>query len=103
MQHNDTRSAAPVPSPQPAFFEDPTIDHLVAATLELGAELWVQRERLRAVEALLARHGVVTAEMIEQWQPSEEEQRRAQAERDAFIERVYGLFARRTVRATPEG
>lgn len=93
--------ARPAPAPEPAFFQDPTIDHLVAAVLELGAELWVQRERLRVVEKLLARHGVVTAEMIEQYQPTAEESEQARAERDAFIGRVYGAFARRTVPATP--
>ncbi|MCS6947014.1 MAG: hypothetical protein NZM12_05300 [Steroidobacteraceae bacterium] len=93
--------AAPQPAPEPAFFDNPAIDNLIAVTLELGAELWVVRERLRVLERLLSEHGRVTTEMIEQYRPSAEEQARARAERDAFVNRVYGAFARRTVKATP--
>lgn len=92
---------APAPAPEPAFFDNPAIDNLIAVTLELGAELWVQRERLRIVEKLLAEKGVVTAELIEQYQPSDAELARAREERDAFVNRVYGAFARQTVKATP--
>ncbi len=95
------RIAAPAPAPEPAFFDNPAIDNLIAVTLELGAELWVQRERMRVIEKLLAEKGVVTPELIEQHQPSEAETARARAERDAFVNRIYGAFARQTVKATP--
>jgi hypothetical protein len=93
----------PVPAPEPAFFDNPAIDNLIAVTLELGAELWVQRERMRVVESLLAQKGVVTPELIEQYTASPEEVARAKADRDAFVSRVYGAFARETVKATPDG
>jgi hypothetical protein len=99
------RPAAPqVPpqaAPEPAFFDNPAIDNLIAVTLELGAELWVQRERMRVIEKLLADKGVVTAELIEQYQPSADEMARSRADRDAFVSRVYAAFARQTVKATP--
>jgi hypothetical protein len=91
----------PQPAPEPAFFDNPAIDNLIAVTLELGAELWVQRERMRVIEKLLADKGVVTAELIEQYQPSAEELARSRVDRDAFVSRVYGAFARQTVKATP--
>ena len=87
----------PAPAPEPAFFDNPAIDNL-----ELGAELWVQRERTRVIEALLAEKGVVTPELIEQYVPSDEQVARSKAERDAFVNRVYGAFARETVKATPD-
>jgi hypothetical protein len=93
---------APQPAPEPAFFDNPAIDNLIAVTLELGAELWVQRERMRVVEALLAEKGVVTQELIEQYMPSAEMQARSKSERDAFVQRVFGAFARETVKATPD-
>jgi hypothetical protein len=34
--------------------------------------------------------------------PSAEEVARSKAERDAFVNRVYGAFARETVKATPD-
>ncbi len=92
----------PAPAPEPAFFDNPAIDNLIAVVLELGAELWVQRERMRVVEALLAQKGMVTPELIEQYVPSAEEVARSKAERDAFVNRVYGAFARETVKATPD-
>ncbi|MCU0759398.1 MAG: hypothetical protein MUF07_09445 [Steroidobacteraceae bacterium] len=105
MSDTDSRSghpAPPTPAPEPAFFDNPAIDNLIAVTLELGAELWVQRERMRVVESLLATQGVVTPEMIEQYLPSDAEAAKSRAERDAFVSRVYGAFARPTVKATPD-
>jgi len=92
---------APVPAPEPAFFDNRAIDDLIAVTLELGAELWVQCERLRVIEKLLAERGAVTAEMLEHYTPSDEERERVRAERDAFVARIFGAFSRQTVKATP--
>lgn len=91
----------PAPAPQPAFFDNPAIDNLIAVTLELGSELWVQRERMRVIERLLAERGVVTAAAIEQYHSTPEESARAQLERDAFVNRLYAALARDTVPATP--
>ena len=90
------------PAPEPAFFDNPAIDNLIAVTMELGAELWVQRERMHIIERILAEKGVVTAELIEQYTPSVEETAAVRAERDAFVQRLFGAFARETVKATPE-
>jgi hypothetical protein len=97
----DSSVSPPVPAPEPAFFDNPAIDHLIAVTLELGAELWVQRERMRVIEKLLGANGIVTATMIEQYRPSEEELAASRTERDSFVSRLYGAFARDTVPATP--
>lgn len=102
MTDETTRGQAPLPAPQPAFFENPVIDNLIAVTLELGAELWVQRERMRIIERLLAEKGVVTPELIEQYAPSPDEIEHNRAERDAFVQRVFGIFGREMVRATPD-
>jgi hypothetical protein len=97
----DPLVSPPAAAPEPAFFDNPAIDHLIAVTLELGAELWVQRERMRIVEKLLGEKGVVTAELIEQYRPSDAELAASRTERDAFVSRVFGAFARDTVPATP--
>ena len=91
----------PVRALNPAFFDHSVIDNLIAVTMELGAELWVQRERMRVIEQLLAEHGVVTREAIERYESSSEEQDRVRSERDAFVQRLYGLLLRDTVKATP--
>lgn len=93
--------APPAPAPEPAFFDNPAIDNLIAVTLELGAELWLQRERMRILEKLLADKGLVAADLIEQYQPDDAELARNRAERDAFVNRIFGAYARQTVKATP--
>lgn len=92
----------PQPAPLPAFFEHPVIDNLVTITLELGAELWVQKERMRVMEAILAEHGVITREAFERHRDSPEESARVQAERDAFVKRLYGILVEPRVKATPQ-
>jgi predicted amidohydrolase YtcJ len=92
----------PVRAPNPAFFDHPAIDHLIAVTLELGAELWVQRERMRLMERLLAEKGLVTAQDIAAYQATPEETAELQAERDALVQRLYGILTRETVPATPK-
>jgi hypothetical protein len=96
--------APPVPlrAPEPAFFDDPTVDNLIAVTLELGGELWLQKERTRMLESVLIERGILTRELLDAWQPSDVAAERARIEREAYVERVFGVLARRTVRATPE-
>jgi len=92
----------PVPAPNPAFFDHPAIDHLIAVTLELGAELWVHKERARVLERLLAEKGVITADAIDSYASTPEEIAALRAERDAFVQRLYGILTRESVPATPK-
>jgi hypothetical protein len=94
-------TAPPPRAPEPAFFDNPAVDNLIAVTLELGAELWLQRERTRVLERLLAERGLVAQALIDGYQPSDEEAARARAERDAFVNRIFGALVRQTVPATP--
>ena len=57
---------------------------------------------------LFTTHTAVTAgfdrfapALIEQYRPSDEELAASRGERDAFVNRIYGAFARDTVAATP--
>ena len=95
-------TAKPTPAPEPAFFDNPAIDNLIAVTLELGAELWVLRERNRVLEQLLCDKGIVSEKLIEAYEPEAEEAARVRADRDAFVNRIFGAFARATVKATPD-
>ncbi len=76
----------------PTYFENKIIDSLMTITLELGSALWVTKDRLRVMEALLAEHGVVTAEKIDNYQSPPEAAAEALAERNLFIERLYGTL-----------
>jgi hypothetical protein len=44
------------PDGRPRFFSDPAIDRFIAALLNLASEVWVQEERLLALEARARPH-----------------------------------------------
>jgi hypothetical protein len=73
----------------PVYFESPVIDNLFNITLELGAALWVVKDRLRVVEELLDQKGILTTEQIERYRTPPEREREVRAKRDQFIERIY--------------
>lgn len=73
----------------PTYFENPVIDNLLNITLELGAALWVVKDRLRVVENILQTKGIVLNDEIEQYRTPPEQERDLRARRDAFIERIY--------------
>ncbi len=76
------------------FLGHPMIDNLLKIVMELGAETWANRRRLRIIENLLDAEGVLTREAIEKHIVPASEQADMQKERDAFVRRVYGVLAR---------
>jgi len=42
----------------PVYFQDPALDRVVNMMMELAAQMWVQRDRMLAVEDLLAQNAV---------------------------------------------
>lgn len=73
----------------PSYFDNVVIDNLMNITLELGAAVWVVKDRLRVVEELLEQRGVVTQEMIEMYRPDPSRERDLRARRDSFIDKIY--------------
>jgi hypothetical protein len=79
----------------PVYFENEVIDHLLGIVLELGAELWVVRDRQAFTEELLREKGIDLGERLQHGRPSEALQAALKAEREAMIKRVYGrLYSR---------
>jgi hypothetical protein len=79
----------------PTYYDNETVDHLVSIVLELGAQLWVTRDRLARLEEQLARGGSVSLTELETARPSPELEARLRTERQAMIEQVYArLFSR---------
>ena len=69
---------------------NPILDRLVSTMMEMGAELWMQRRRLLALERALAQNGMPAAAMIEQAIADEAELVEERAQRDAMIDRIFG-------------
>ena len=62
------------------FFEEEFVDVIINVVTELTTELGVVKERLDTVERVLDKHGVVSRELIEEYEPSKTEAlERAQA------------------------
>lgn len=69
------------------------LDHLGKAMLLLARELWVTRDRLAILEAVLEARGIAVAEAIRDFQPDGALAERLAAERDAFARAIVSTLA----------
>ena len=76
------------------FLGNVLFDNMMTSMIALGSEVWANRRRMKVIEALLEKKGSVTAEMIETYMPTKEEEAAWQAERDQFIKAAFGALAR---------
>lgn len=74
------------------FLKDPMIDSIFTSMTALAANVWALQRRIDTTEILLEKHGSVTREMIENYVPTEEEQRKISDQRDAFVDEIYDPF-----------
>ena len=74
------------------FLKDPMIDSIFTSMTALAANVWALQRRQEITELLLEKHGSVTREMIESYMPTEEEQKKIQDRRDAFVDEIYDPF-----------
>ena len=72
------------PAAEQVFFKDPAMDRLMGVTKALATEVYVLRDRLRALETQLAQHGAVDLGQLNQ-EAAPEELAQHQADRDAFV------------------
>ena len=59
--------------PDLTFFPDPNVDRVLGVVLELAAEVYVLRDRLRTVELALARRGGLDRDELDRYEPTEVE------------------------------
>lgn len=87
-----TADAIPSDIKDAVYLGNPILDNLVGTVIAMGTEMWETKRRLKVVEALLEEKGV-TSEMIEQFEPSEEQTAAWEADRDSFIDLAFGPLA----------
>ena len=75
---------APLAGDYPVYFRDPVQDAMMNMILELSAQLWMSMDRLYALEDLLSRQGVVTADALDGYQPDAERAAALKARRERF-------------------
>jgi hypothetical protein len=79
----------PLAGDDPIYLKDPVLDATVRMLVELAAQVWVDRERLLTIEALLDERGVVSRDCIERYTPSAERVALIATERRRFIDDVF--------------
>ena len=72
------------PLPEPTFFPDPALDRALGVVMALATEVYVLRDRLRAIEAALTANGALQSGQLGA-EPGPEEMAAARADRDAFV------------------
>lgn len=75
--------------PEQTFFEDPALDRAFGVVMALATEVYVLRDRVRALEAALAKAGLVDPAALAA-EPGPEELAAAAADRDAFVAHLLG-------------
>ena len=75
--------------PEQTFFEDPALDRAFGVVMALATEVYVLRDRLRALETALAKSGAIDPETLSA-EPGPAELAAATADRDAFVAHLMG-------------
>lgn len=70
------------------YFSDPQVDRAVGMIWQLAAELHVTTQRCRALEALLARKGVLESGELDAFTPTADEQALLESSRDEVMRRL---------------
>lgn len=77
---------------RPYYFDDPAIDQLHAALLQLTGELAVALDRIDSLERQLAARGVVPADAIDSYRPDEAASAARAARYAALADRILKPF-----------
>jgi hypothetical protein len=77
------------------YFDNVVIDNMMDALLELSAAVWTNHDRVLVLEKILEAKGISVSQEIEAHLPDAEEIAARAAERDAFVDQVFGAFLRR--------
>ncbi len=72
------------------------MDNIYHIAMELGAALWVVKDRQRVQEELLEKAGVLNRDLIESYVNDPAQFEDLSARRQAFIEKIYGILAEGT-------
>lgn len=71
--------------PEQVFFDDPALDRAFGVVMALATEVYVLRDRLRALEGKLEEKGVIEIADLDA-EPGDDERLAAAEDRDAFVE-----------------
>jgi hypothetical protein len=92
----DDKSIEPTPPSdrEPAFLPHPVMDRLVEISLELGAQLWIERDRRQTLERILIDRGLLASDAIENYRHTPESQAARERDKNALVARLFGSLNR---------
>ncbi|MGR8919771.1 MAG: hypothetical protein ACU85V_09130 [Gammaproteobacteria bacterium] len=77
---------------RPYFFDDPSVDKVVAMVMGLAGETAVLHDRLDTIERLLESRGLLKRREIEQYRPSDDVMAERAAWREAFLGEILRIL-----------
>lgn len=91
MTNNNFKSVrtGPITGDEPDWIHDLPVDNMVGAITALSAEVYILKERIRAMERELVRRDTLTSSAVEEHEPTEEERAADQKDLDAFVNRIW--------------
>lgn len=75
----------PLVGKDPHYFDDPVKDALVKMILELGAQVWINRERIAALEGAITAEGGLSPDAVEHYEHDESGRAALLRERNEFV------------------
>ena len=74
-----------VDRPEQTFFDDPALDRAFGVVMALATEVYVQRDRLRALERQLQDANIINIDVLDQ-EPGDVERQTNAIDREEFVE-----------------
>ena len=84
---SDASDPVEPPRPEQTFFADPAVDRVLGVVMALATEVYVLRDRVRAMESQLTAQGLVDGAALDR-EPDGAALAAARAERDAFAQHL---------------
>jgi hypothetical protein len=78
----------PPRSPRPVYLDDPRLDKMLGAIVELTAQLYLARDRQRVLERLLIDKGVLTERELDFYKPDEAFEAKTAQDREELLNAV---------------
>ena len=89
-----TVRTGPITGDEPDWIHDLPVDNMVGAITALSGEVYILRERLRALERELVRRDTLTETAVEDHEPTQSEREADQKDLDAFVNRIWSEIMR---------
>ena len=86
-QDDVERSIETRPRPEQTLFPDPAVDRVLGVVMGLATEVYVLRDRMRALEAQLAARGLLNGLALDA-EPDSATSSAMRADRDAFVQHL---------------